>query len=232
MSATAALTDTRDMRWVHDAFRRALGDAPGQIASVEDGDAEKAQSLAGYLREVLWLLHAHHDGEDQLLYPLLAERDPGSRDLFARMGAQHTEVTLRIGAAERAAERFGETGSAEDGQAFAAACRSLLDAASGHLTEEEDEVVPIASRTVTPEEWGALPAHVFSHYSGPRPWLLLGIATEMFPDEVREQVFAHLPPPVSEMWFGFGSDAFSAEMATIRVSAPSDPGPEKRTAGG
>ena len=216
MSTATPLTDTRDMKWVHDAFRRALGDAPGQIASVEDGDIERAENLASYLGEVLWLLHAHHDGEDELLYPLLAERVPESSDLFSRMEAQHAEVTVRIEAAQEAAERFGKSGSREDGQALTSACRSLLDEVAVHLTEEEEEVVPMASRTVTPEEWGALPAHVLSHYSGSRPWLPLGLATEMFPDDVRAQVFTHVPPPVSEMWFGFGSDAFTKEMTTIR----------------
>lgn len=216
MADAPALTDTRDMKWVHDAFRRGLGDAPGQIASVEDGDTERAQNLASYLGEVLWLLHAHHNGEDELLYPLLAERVPEAKDLFSRMEAQHGAVTLRIEAAQQATERFGQSGSTEDGEALASACRSLLDEVSGHLTEEEQEVVPIASRTVTPEEWGALPAHVLSQYSGPRLWLPLGLATEMFPDDLREQVFSHVPPPVSEMWYGFGSDAFAKEMATIR----------------
>ena len=159
MSNTPALTDTRDMKCIHDAFRRALGDAPDQIASVEDGDSEKAQNLASYLGEVLWLLHAHHDGEDELLYPLLVERVPESKDLFSRMEAQHAAGALRIEAAQEAAERFGKSGSTEDGEALASACRSLLDEVAGHLTEEEAEVVPIASRTVTPEEWGAPPAH-------------------------------------------------------------------------
>jgi hemerythrin-like domain-containing protein len=219
MSTTPALTDTRDMEWVHDAFRRSLGDAPGQISSVKNGDTERAENFASYLDEVLWLLHAHHDAEDELLYPILAERVPEARDLFSRMEAQHAEVTLRIEAAQEAGERFGTTGSTEDGEALASACRSLHDEVAGHLREEEEEVVPIASRTVTPEEWGALPAHALSHYSGTRLWLPLGIATELFPDDVRAQVFTHVPPPVSEMWFGFGSDAFTKEMATIRGTA-------------
>jgi hypothetical protein len=65
------LTDTRDMLAVHDAVKRAFGDAPSQLGSVGDGDAERARYLADYLGEVLWLLHAHHAGEDELLYPLL-----------------------------------------------------------------------------------------------------------------------------------------------------------------
>ena len=213
------LTDTRDMACVHDAFRRALGDAPGQIASVQDGDVERAQQLASYLAEVLWLLHAHHDGEDELLYPLLAERVPESGELFSRMESQHAAVASRIQAAELAAERFGKSGSTQDGEALKEACHSLLDEAAGHLREEEEEVVPMASRTISPEEWGALPGHVLSHYSGARLWLPLGLATEPMPDDLRDHVFAHVPPPVSEMWFGFGSDAFTNEMATIRGDA-------------
>jgi hemerythrin-like domain-containing protein len=216
MSNAPALTDTSDMKYMHDAFRRALEDAPGQIASVEDGDTKKAQILASYLGEVLWLLHAHHEGEDELLYPLLVVRVPESKDLFSRMESQHAAVGLRLEEAREAVERFEISGSAQDGEGLASACRSLFDEVAAHLDEEEAEVVPIASRTVTPEEWGALPAHAFSQYAGTRPWLVLGFATEMFPDDMRAQVFAHLPPPVSEMWFGFGSDAFTKEMATIR----------------
>ncbi len=216
MTDTPALTNTSDMKFVHDAFRRALDDAPEQIASLEGADAAKVQNFASYLGEVLWLLHAHHGGEDELLYPLLVERAPESKDVYSRMESQHSAVASKIAAAELAAESFGRSGSKEDGEALASACVSLRDEVASHLIEEEEVVVPIASRTLTPEEWGALPAHVLSLYSGPRLWLPLGIATEMFPDDLRAQVFAHVPPPVAEMWFGFGQEAFTAEMATIR----------------
>ncbi|HVC14510.1 MAG TPA: hemerythrin domain-containing protein [Acidimicrobiales bacterium] len=216
MSGAPALTDTRDMKWVHDAFRRALGDAPAQIAAIGDGDVERAHRFASYLGDLLWLLRVHHEGEDQLLYPLLVARVPESADLFSTMAAQHAGVIAGIDGAQEATERFGASGSASDGDALAAACRSLLDVLSGHLTEEEEAVVPIAARSVTPEEWGAMPAHAMSQYSGPRLWLPLGLATEMFPDEVRAQVFAHVPPPVSEMWWTVGADAFASEMAAIR----------------
>lgn len=47
------LTDTRDMFWIHNAFRRSLGDAPGQIAKISEGDIERARELSDYLVEVL-----------------------------------------------------------------------------------------------------------------------------------------------------------------------------------
>ncbi|MGO9583361.1 MAG: hemerythrin domain-containing protein [Acidimicrobiales bacterium] len=212
------LTDTRDMLAVHDAFKRAFGDAPGQLASVGDGDAQRARYLAEYLGEVLWLLHAHHGGEDELLFPLLSERAPEERELFSQMEAQHGALLSSLQAAESAAEQFGRSGSPVDGQALASACKSLRAALVEHLDQEEQDVLPIAARCVSPPEWGALPAHALSHYEGTRVWLPFGLVLEAMPDDLREDLLAHVPPPVSQMWFGGGSDAFAKEMAVIRGS--------------
>lgn len=211
--------DTDDMIWVHNAFRRAFTDAPTQVASVRQGDGERAQYVAGYLAEVLWFLHAHHDGEDELLYPLLRERVPATGALFSRMEAQHDAVAAGIQDAERVAERFGRSASTDDGEALAAACRFLIESASDHLTEEETEVLPIASRTISAEEWGALPAHALSRYRGTRVWLLLGLVIEAIPDDDRRaRMIGGLPPPVVEMWTGFGSDAFTDAIRSIRTA--------------
>jgi hypothetical protein len=213
------LTDTRDMLAVHDAFKRAFGDAPGQLASVSDGDAQRARYLADYLGEVLWLLHAHHAGEDELLFPLLSERAPEERELFSRMEAQHAALLSGLQTVESAAEQFGRSGSPVDGQALASACKSLREVLVEHLDQEEQDVLPIAARCVSPPEWGALPAHALSHYEGTRVWLPFGLVLEAMPDDVREDLLAHVPPPVSQMWFGGGSDAFAKEMAVIRGGA-------------
>ena len=210
------LTDTRDMYWIHDAFRRSLGDGPGQIAKIDDADVERARELSDYLAEVLWLLHAHHEAEDALLYPLLQERAPEHKELFSRMDDQHAAVKSRLEAAEHAAERFGTTGSVADGQTLAKACDELREITDEHLSEEESQVLSIAGRCVTPPEWGAIPAHALSHYAGDRLWLPFGLVLEAMPDEGRESTLAHVPPPVSGMWRGGGSDTFANEMAKIR----------------
>ena len=201
---------------VHDVFRRALGDAPAQITSVSDGDKERAQRLGDYLGEVLWLLHAHHAGEDELLYPLLEQRAPEHKELFERMGSEHTAVSTSLGSATSAVERFGASASLADGQAAAAACASLLAVTDQHLTEEEKEVLPVAARTITAPEWGALPGHALSHYHGQRLWLPLGLVLEAMPNDMRDNLLPHLPPPVLGMWTGGGSAAFADEMAYVR----------------
>jgi hemerythrin-like domain-containing protein len=213
------LIDTRDMNAVHGAFRRAFGDAPGQITSVTDGDRQRARQLADYLGEVLWLLHAHHAGEDELLYPLLAERAPEHQDLFSRMDAQHSGMLSNIEETGQATERFGASGAKADGQAAAGAYETLLVVTDKHLGEEEEEVLPIAARVITPPEWGALPAHAIQHYSGQRLWLAFGLVLEAMPDDIRENMLSQIPPPVSGMWFGGGADSFAKEMAMVRGGA-------------
>jgi len=210
------LIDTRDMVAVHDAFKRALGDAPSQLALVDDGDTLRAGRVVDYLAELLWLLHAHHDAEDELLYPILSERVPEERELFSRMDAQHASLSTSIRAVESAADRFKTSGSIVDGRDCADACDLLRGALGEHLDEEENEVLPIAAQCVTPVEWGALPAHAISHYHGTRIWLPFGLVLEAMPDDVREDLLAHVPPPVSQMWFGGGSTAFANEMAFVR----------------
>ena len=208
-------TDTRDMFSVHEAFRRGLGDARGQLAAISDGDTERARHFAAYLDELLWLLYVHHAGEDELLYPLLAERVPEQHGLFSRMEGQHVAATAGLEASRRAAKDFGESGSVADGRVLADACDALLATLVGHLEEEELEVVPLASRFISPPEWGALPQHAFSVYAGTRIWLPFGLAVEAMPDDLMQGLLTHAPP-IAGMWMGGGSDTFAAEMAAIR----------------
>ena len=209
-------TDTSDMVAIHDTFRRAFGDAPGQIQSVSDGDKARARLIADYLGEVCWLLHAHHEGEDQLLYPLLRERAPEHTDLFEHMESQHAAVANSLERATGAIETFGASGAAADGREAADACESVLAVTADHLSEEEESVLPIAALVISPPEWGALPAHAMSHYQGDRIWLPFGLALEPMSSEMKQSALAHLPPPVLAMWTDGGADAFAAEMAAVR----------------
>ena len=162
------LTDVSDMPLVHQAFHRGLGETRSQLLFIDDGDTARAAHFADYISELLWLLHAHHAGEDELLYPLLVERVPNEAELFARMDAQHSSVESNLRAATTAAATYRDSGSATDAAVLADACEALLALLQTHLTEEEDEVLPIAARAITPEEWGQLPGHTLMAYGGDR----------------------------------------------------------------
>lgn len=209
------LTDVSDMPLVHQAFHRGLGEARSQLLFIDDGDTARAAHFADYISELLWLLHGHHAGEDELLYPLLVERVPNEAELFARMDAQHSSVESNLRAATTAAATYRDSGSATDAAVLADACEALLALLQTHLTEEEDEVLPIAARAITPEEWGQLPGHTLMAYGGDRIWLPFGLATEAFPQPAIDTILSG-PSPIGPMWRGGGSAAFAQEMRLIR----------------
>jgi hypothetical protein len=209
------LTNVGDMALVHQAFRRGFGEARGQLSFIDDGDQGRAAHFADYIGELLWFLHAHHEGEDALLYPRLVERVPEAHELFARMDEQHSAVESKLRAAEEATDAYRASATAADAAALAGACEELMALLETHLTEEEVEVLPIAARSITPEEWGELPGHALMAYTGDRIWLPFGLATEAFPPPVMDEILSG-PSPIGPMWKGGGSEAFANEMRLIR----------------
>lgn len=66
--------DTHDMVVIHRAFRRESRLLVSLIAAVPDGDMRRARQLAGHLRWYRLGLHNLHQGEDELIWPLLRAR--------------------------------------------------------------------------------------------------------------------------------------------------------------
>src|ERR687885_1972473 len=73
---TSTGIDTREMVVVHTAFRRELGAAPELVRGVAAGDRARAQVVGDHVQLLLDMLHHHHVGEDELLWPKLLERVP------------------------------------------------------------------------------------------------------------------------------------------------------------
>src|SRR6202046_5112443 len=99
------LCDTSDMVIVHRMFRRECALLPKLVAAVAGGDIARARNVAGHAREVLDMLHHHHAGEDELLWPRLSARTRLHADLLARMDSQHRGLAVLL---ERAATAFVE----------------------------------------------------------------------------------------------------------------------------
>ena len=82
-SAAPKLCDTSDMVIVHRMFRRECALLPQLVAAVPAGDVARARTVARHAREVLDMLHHHHLGEDELLWPRLSART-GSTPICSR----------------------------------------------------------------------------------------------------------------------------------------------------
>ncbi len=213
--ATAPRPDVSDMFAVHGVFRDTLGAAPALVGSVSPGDAARLEVIANYYENVLSFLHAHHEGEDLLVFPLLRERCPSDAAELDVLAAGHTEAMALVAGA-RAALAAWPDGDAAAQAAVLEALEALRVGLETHLEEEETNGLPLAAEHLSMEEWGALPGHGMATFDGDKIWLILGLIRERMNDEQRAAMLAHMPPPAVEMWNGFGQAAF----ADLAVSVP------------
>jgi hemerythrin-like domain-containing protein len=216
MSATlnAPGPDVSDMFAVHQALRDTLGCAPQLVQDVEPSDSARLEMIANFYDNVLSFLHVHHEGEEQLIFPLLRERCPEQVDLVLEMAGQHAEVVELIRRSEAGLAAWsGGDGAAQD--ATATALGDLGASLEQHLGEEEQRLLPLCSDYLTAEEWGALPGHALGSFDGDKVWLILGLIRKNMTPEHRDLMLAHMPPQAVEMWTSMGEQAYKNLLAEV-----------------
>ncbi len=80
MNTATTGIDTRDMLLIHRVIRREVGGLPGLFRATRD--RARAARVAAHASEMLDFLHAHHTGEDELLWPV----PPPARLAFSLVG--------------------------------------------------------------------------------------------------------------------------------------------------
>ena len=136
MSATQPI-DVRDMRIVHETFRRAYDESARLVRANPTPSPERVTFLADHIDFGIGMLHHHHESEDELLYPLLVERAPDQAAMTKAVEHQHTEVTTAIDAVSAACDAWRRQPSSETGETLAQALDSLNATLQPHLDDEE-----------------------------------------------------------------------------------------------
>ena len=149
--------DTSEMVVVHNAFRREFQEAPALIRAVGVDDRSHAAVVGAHLQLLLELLHQHHDGEDRLLWPKLrarigSEQQPAIDLMEQHHAAIHVEVTQ----ATAVLGRWRTFAHQRDREPLADCFDRFSGLLDEHLTAEEEQVLPLASRCLTQEEWDRL----------------------------------------------------------------------------
>jgi hypothetical protein len=149
----AGPADTAMMGIVHSALRRdltrtsaALGERPAT------GDAQRT-ALTAHLAWMMVFLHHHHEGEDAGLWPLVRSLNPTAGDLIAQMERDHAQITPVMDAVNTATRRYADDGSAQARDGVVAALESLRAVLDPHLLREEQEMMPVVSKTLTHAQW-------------------------------------------------------------------------------
>jgi hemerythrin-like domain-containing protein len=193
---SATLTDVHDMVVAHRAFRREFRLVPGLVRSVRPGDTARAAVIAGHARMIVTGLHLHHTSEDLLLWPKLLERCPPDAELVERMEAQHERVHDAIERIGPALDRWEAEARPAVSEEVASAFEALHGALVEHLDEEEREILPLAARHLSQQEWDEVGEHgVEDMRKKDLPIMFGAVAEEATPEE-RAALFAVVPLPV------------------------------------
>jgi hemerythrin-like domain-containing protein len=97
----------------------------------------------------------HHRKESALLFPKLRARTPLARELLDQLDAEHETGERRIQDLEHALLGFEMMGEPRRA-AFEGAAQAYVDFYLAHMTLEEREILPLAERVLTADDWREL----------------------------------------------------------------------------
>jgi len=99
----------------------------------------------------------HHPKEDEHLFARLAARAPEARVLVEELKAEHEEGARLIRELERAL-LFLEEGWPAGAREFDLAVNAYAEFHWKHMRKEEQQLLPLAERHLTPEDWKVIDA--------------------------------------------------------------------------
>jgi hemerythrin-like domain-containing protein len=200
---------------VHEAILAALDAAEAYVGEV-DLDQARVDVISSFNENVIEFLHVHHSSEDAVLYRILEERCDESRSVLERIDGQHKSLHAPMDAARSTNTAWRAAPSTDTAQALINAIGSIAEVLRPHLAEEELTVLPIASKWISPEEWGRMSGHSMMSFAADKPWLMVGLVLEQLDPEHRDGMLAGMPPQVRTTWNEQMEPAFNAFISEVR----------------
>ncbi|MFJ5551171.1 hemerythrin domain-containing protein [Streptomyces sp. NPDC093225] len=206
----------REMAMIHQVFRRESRLLSELVQDVAASDTVRAEVLAEHWREYTVGLHAHHTGEDEVLWPaLLPHLDLDAEQVLA-MEAQHHELAGGMEEVQALMDRWRARALAADRDELADALRRHHRQLSAHLDEEEREVMPLVARHLEEKEWHAVGERGLAETPRNRLMIALGAILEDCPPDERQEFLGRLPVAARVMWKVLGQRQYRREVRRIR----------------
>ena len=99
----------------------------------------------------------HHPKEDAHLFARLRLRDPEASELIDALQAEHIHGARMVRDLEQALLAYEQTWPA-GGERFAAVVESYAQFHWNHMRREENDLMPLAKKALTGEDWAAIEA--------------------------------------------------------------------------
>src|ERR1700680_1735847 len=104
----------------------------------------------------------HHPKEDAYLFKLLGSRHPGALPLLDRLKQEHESGTVKLRELQRALTSY-QHGSSAEFPKFAALVAGYAAFHWEHMRLEENDLLPLAERHLTDEDWDVANAAFVGH---------------------------------------------------------------------
>ncbi|MEU5765424.1 hemerythrin domain-containing protein [Streptomyces asoensis] len=206
----------REMAMIHQVFRRESRLLAELVQDVAASDTVRAGVLAEHWREYTVGLHAHHTGEDEVLWPaLLPHLDLDAEQVLA-MEAQHHELDGGLEEVQVLMDRWRVRALVADRDELVEALRRHRRQLCAHLDEEEREVMPLVARHVDEKVWQAVGERGLAETPKNRLMIALGAIVEDCPPDERREFLARLPLAARVMWKVLGQRQYRRETRRIR----------------
>lgn len=207
--------DASGMAEIHRLFRRGFGEGPDLVRRVSEGDTGHAEVVATQLETLSLGLHAHHEGEDERLWPALDERAPSCAAHVERMKAQHAELLVHLTALDRALPAWRASAKATDAEPVLSALAGVNEAMAVHLPDEETNIVPVMEYTITEPEIEWFAEHGRKAIRKGQTWQQLGEILAAQPDGGDEWLHKHMPAPGRLAWRLIGRRAYAKHRRAL-----------------
>jgi hemerythrin-like domain-containing protein len=129
--------DVRDMAIVHRTFRNAYEESARLVRAASAPSPGRVTFLADHIDFGIAMLHVHHEGEDELLYPKLIQRVPEQAAMTEQVDHEHQLIKTALDAASAACAAWRQRPSVATGEALAASLDHLNEVVQPHLDDEE-----------------------------------------------------------------------------------------------
>jgi hemerythrin-like domain-containing protein len=133
----------------------------------------------------------HHPKEDKYLFTFLRMRYPAAGGVLDELHREHEVGAEKIRTLEQALLRYEQGGGTRYRAAFADAVESYAAFHWDHMRREEKEVLPLAEKHLTPEDWKVI-NEAFGGHTDP----LLGADAKTEHDTLFKRIVNMAPPPI------------------------------------
>jgi len=132
----------------------------------------------------------HHPKEDEYLFHFLRIRHPDAKPLLDRLQGEHRTGAEKIRTLEQTLARY-QQGGAKEFASFLAAVEDYAEFHWQHMKTEENEVMPLARKHLTADDWDAVDAAFLGHTDP-----MLGIDVGAGFTALFSRIVLIAPPPI------------------------------------